>query len=129
MVIRVMSCARLALLILVSLTMSFVGTTAFSNDHFVDMPQHDTHALHASSDEVAHATGHDHHSLTGVERHLGHHDDHVGECHTNLCCVMDCPFDLEGSSEATELIASSNTFAVVAHTSLSQLVPERPPRI
>lgn len=128
MIIRVVTRARLALLLLVSLTMSVVGTSAFSGDHFTDTPQHETHALQASPDEVVHTTGHDHHSLPGVERHSGHHDDHVGECHTNLCCVMDCHNVINGFDGATELSSQPSQFAIIVRASREQLVPDRPPR-
>lgn len=128
MVTRAVSCARLALSLLMLLTMSVVSTSAFSGGYFTDTPQHHTHAFHASLDEVVNSTGHDHHSLTGAESHLEHHDDHVGECHTNLCCVMDCQNFINGSDAATELSSQPGQFAIIVRASREQLVPHRPPR-
>ena len=119
---------RQGVLVVASLAIVFVGVVAAANAHPSNQDHQslffEAHKLNETMDSEHHAR----HQRAGFDHRSDHHPDHSGDCHTGVCCVMDCQHVADKQGGPAELIASAGMFSIVDLGSRYPMIPDRPPR-
>lgn len=128
MVERLALYAKQALLVIVTLTMVVVGASAMAHENAENVfPLHEV-TQNVVLVEHSHTDGHAHHKQTETIEHFHRHKEHTGDCHSGICCIMDCQYEVDKSLGGSMHGTLPKLFAVVLRALHSHPAPDRPPR-
>ena len=128
MSMRFFHSTRQLVVILFALTMVFVSVVPSADAYPANQQFNNPVGEVFQFDAVVDPGNHVHREELGGYGRTDHHVGHGSDCHTGLCCVMDCQHVADKQGSPAELIASAGKFSIIDHGSRYRMVPDRPPR-